>query len=124
MTTYSRLLTPVGELVLTASEAALTGVYFPTSRRGGPPTHHAEWIESNGEGPSGEILARTHDNNGFLVFYALFVAAVAVHAPIGLRNVIREWTPWRGRSLDLALAGFAVVLLTLGARAVIAVYVA
>jgi fumarate reductase subunit C len=73
---------------------------------------------------AGEILARTHDNNVFLVFYALFVAAVAVHAPIGLRNVIREWTPWRGRSLDVALAGFAVLLLVLGARAVVAVYVA
>ena len=59
MTTYSRLLTPVGELVLTASDAALTGVYFPTSRRGGPPTHHAEWVESKGEGPVGEILTRT-----------------------------------------------------------------
>ena len=50
MTTYSRLLTPVGELILTASDAALTGVYFPTSRRGSPPTHHAQWIESKGEG--------------------------------------------------------------------------
>ena len=73
---------------------------------------------------AGEILARTHGNNAFLVFYALFVIAVAVHAPIGLRNVVREWTPWRGRSLDVALAGFAVLLFVLGARAVIAVYVA
>src|SRR5437879_9490965 len=46
---------------------------------------------------AGEILARTHGNRAFLVFYALFVIAVAVHAPIGLRNVIRGWTPWRGR---------------------------
>jgi len=59
MTTYSRLLTPVGELVLTASEAALTHVYFPTSRRGSAPTHHAEWVESDGKGPAGEILTRT-----------------------------------------------------------------
>jgi fumarate reductase subunit C len=73
---------------------------------------------------AGEILARTHGNRAFLAFYALFVIAVAVHAPIGLRNVVREWTPWRGRSLDVALAGFAVLLLVLGARAVIAVYVA
>lgn len=59
MTTYSRLLTPVGELVLTASDAALTGIYFPTSRRGSAPTHHAEWIEVGGKGPAGEILTRT-----------------------------------------------------------------
>jgi len=42
----------------------------------------------------------------------------------GLRNVIREWTRWRGGSLDLALAVFAVMLLVLGMRAVLAVYVA
>jgi fumarate reductase subunit C len=45
-----------------------------------------------------------------------------VHAPIGLRNVLREWTPWRGRSLDVALALFAVLLLVMGFRAAVAVY--
>lgn len=69
-----------------------------------------------------EILARTHGNAGFAAFYALFVIAVAIHAPIGLRNVLREWTPWRGRSLDSALALFALALLGLGLRAVFAVY--
>ena len=71
---------------------------------------------------AGEILARTHGNIGFAAFYGLFVVAVAIHAPIGLRNVLREWTPWRGRSLDIALALFAFVLLGLGLRAVFAVY--
>ena len=73
---------------------------------------------------AGEILARTHHNLGFGLFYGLFVVAVALHAPIGLRNVIREWTPWHGRTLDAALALFAVALLVLGLRAVVAVYVA
>jgi fumarate reductase subunit C len=73
---------------------------------------------------AGEILGRTHGNMAFFAFYAVFVAAVAFHAPIGLRNVIREWTPWRGSSLDAALAGFAVLLLVLGFRAVFAVYAA
>jgi fumarate reductase subunit C len=73
---------------------------------------------------AGEILARTHGNLAFVAFYSLFVVAVAFHAPIGLRNVIREWTPWRGGSLDLALAIFAVMLLVLGMRAVLAVYAA
>jgi succinate dehydrogenase subunit C len=71
---------------------------------------------------AGDILARTHGNLAFLAFYSVFVAAVAAHAPIGLRNVIREWTPWRGRSLDVALCAFAVMLLVLGLRAVTAVY--
>ena len=73
---------------------------------------------------AGEILARTHHNVGFGLFYAIFVVAVATHAPIGLRNVIREWTPWRGRTLDAALSIFALALLALGLRAVIAVYTA
>ena len=69
-----------------------------------------------------DILARTHGNVTFALFYGLFVIAVAIHAPIGLRNVLREWTAWRGRSLDLALALFSIVLLVLGLRAVFAVY--
>jgi fumarate reductase subunit C len=73
---------------------------------------------------AGEVLGRTHDNLGFFAFYAVFVAAVAVHAPIGLRNVVREWTPWRGPTLDAALAAFALALLVLGLRAVFAVYAA
>lgn len=71
---------------------------------------------------AGEILARTHGNVAFLLFYGLFVIAVAVHAPIGLRNVLREWTSWRGPSLDIALALFALLLLVLGFRAVFAVF--
>ena len=71
-----------------------------------------------------DVLARTHGNKAFLVVYLVFVVAVAIHAPIGLRNVLREWTPWRGRSLDVALAAFAFLLLALGLRAAIAVFVA
>ncbi len=71
-----------------------------------------------------EVLARTRGNAAFFAFYALFVVAVAVHAPVGLRNIAREWTPWRGRSLDVALALFAAVLLALGLRAAYAVYAA
>ena len=71
-----------------------------------------------------DVLARTHGNKAFLILYLVFVVAVAVHAPIGLRNVLREWTAWRGRSLDVALATFALLLLALGLRAAVAVFVA
>jgi fumarate reductase subunit C len=71
---------------------------------------------------AGEILARTHGNVAFMLFYSVFVIAVAIHAPIGLRSIIREWTPWRGRSLDIALVLLALALLALGFRAVYAVY--
>jgi fumarate reductase subunit C len=71
---------------------------------------------------AGEVLARTRENHWFFAFYVLFVLAVAVHAPIGLRNVMREWTQFAGRPLDVALAMFAFVLLALGFRAAVAVY--
>ena len=71
-----------------------------------------------------DILGRTHGNLWFLLFYGVFVIAVAIHAPIGLRNILREWTRWRGRSLDLALALFTMLLLVLGFRAVFAVFTA
>ena len=72
---------------------------------------------------AGEVLGRTRDNGWFLAFYLVFVLAVAIHAPIGLRNILREWTSWRGRSLDIVLAILALGLLFLGVRAAIAVYV-
>ncbi len=68
-----------------------------------------------------EILSRTQGSLLWGLFYGLFVLAVALHAPIGLRNVLGEWTVWRGRSLDWAMVAFACLLLGLGLRAVAAV---
>lgn len=68
-----------------------------------------------------EILARTQGSLGWRLFYGLFVVAAAIHAPIGLRNVAREWLGLRGLAIDLALAAFGVLLLVLGFRAVSAV---
>ena len=73
---------------------------------------------------AGDILARTKGNVWFLAFYLVFVFAAAVHAPIGLRAVLREWTAWRGRSLDGALLAFSALLIVLGTRAALAVYLA
>jgi fumarate reductase subunit C len=70
-----------------------------------------------------DILGRTRGNIAFLIFYGLFVIAVAIHAPIGLRNIFREWTRWRGATLDATLALFALALLGLGMRAVVAVFI-
>lgn len=68
-----------------------------------------------------EILARTQGSLAWGAFYGLFVIAVAVHAPIGLRAVLREWAGWRGRVVDLLMVAFALVLLGFGLRAVMAV---
>ncbi len=69
-----------------------------------------------------EILGRTRGNHAFLVFYATFVLAAAVHAPIGLRAVAIEWLGWRGISRDIALSLFAMFLAWMGLRAVLAVF--
>lgn len=73
---------------------------------------------------AGEILGRTRGNALFFAFYSLFVVAAAIHAPIGLRNIFREWANWRGRSLDVAMILFSLLLLALGFRAAFAVYAA
>jgi len=69
-----------------------------------------------------EILARTRGNNAWLAFYALFVVAVSIHAPIGLRAVLGEWLGWRARSRDFALVLFAAALAWLGLHAVLGVF--
>lgn len=69
-----------------------------------------------------EIHARVHGNHAWLAFYSLFVLAAAVHVPIGLRTIALEWLGWRGRSRDVALVGFAVLLAWMGLRAALAVF--
>ena len=67
------------------------------------------------------ILGRTQGNWGFAAFYAVFVVACAVHVPVGLANIAREW--WgmtQGAALWLSRA-FALLLLVMGLRAVWAV---
>ena len=70
-----------------------------------------------------EILGRTRGSLAWAGFYAVFVTAVAVHAPIGLRNVLSEILNWRGSSLDITLIAVALTLAMWGFRAVYAVFV-
>jgi fumarate reductase subunit C len=69
-----------------------------------------------------EILSRTRGNGIWLAFYLLFVAAVAIHAPIGLRNIFAEWLGWRGRSIEIAAALFAAFVAAAGLRTVLGLY--
>ena len=69
-----------------------------------------------------EILDRVAGNAGWLVFYLLFVLAAAVHAPIGVRSVLRETTSLSTPALDaIALVASLLILLS-GAQAVFALY--
>ncbi len=67
------------------------------------------------------ILARTGSTPLWPVFYTLFVLAVAVHVPIGLRNVLREWTSLGRAGVNAIAIGFGAISLLLGLRAVWAV---
>jgi fumarate reductase subunit C len=69
-----------------------------------------------------EILGRTRGSAAWFGFYLLFVAAVAVHAPIGLRNILSETFDWRGRSLNVAVLITGILLALCGARAAWAIF--
>jgi fumarate reductase subunit C len=69
-----------------------------------------------------EMLGRTRGSVTWAAFYALFVAAAAVHAPIGLRNVLSESFGWRGRGLEITVLAVALALALWGFRAVYAVF--
>ncbi len=69
-----------------------------------------------------EILSRTAGNVWWAGYYSLFVLAVVVHVPIGLRNILREWTQLGWPFINATALAFAVALLVMGLRAVAAVF--
>jgi fumarate reductase subunit C len=84
--------------------------------------HLATLIVAVHEGLSASaILARTKGSSAWVVFYALFVVGVAIHAPLGLRTIAAEWLSWKGRGADAACTAVGILLLVLGLRAVAAV---
>jgi fumarate reductase subunit C len=68
-----------------------------------------------------DILSRTHNSIVWASYYGLFVAAVSIHASIGVRNVLTEWSPLHDRRAGLFAIVFGLLLAALGARAVYAV---
>jgi methylated-DNA-[protein]-cysteine S-methyltransferase len=54
-TTFVLFPSPLGELVLTASDTSLTGVHFPTLQA------PVGWLEDDGRGPAGELLRRVRE---------------------------------------------------------------
>lgn len=68
-----------------------------------------------------EILGRTRGNWPFAAFYAVFVVASAVHVPVGIANIAREWAGLGERASVWLGRAFALLLLVMGLRAVYAV---
>ena len=68
-----------------------------------------------------EILARTRGSLFWGGTYGLFVLAAAVHAAIGLRNIMQQWWSIRGGLLNALSWIFGLGLWLMGWRAVLAV---
>ena len=69
-----------------------------------------------------EILGRTRGNYALFAFYATFVGAVAIHAPIGARTILAETLGLRGVLVDVVVLVLGLVLALWGWRAVLAVF--
>jgi fumarate reductase subunit C len=67
-----------------------------------------------------DILGRTRGSLMWASFYGAFVAAAALHAAIGVRNVLVEWSPLGEGRAGLFSTLFGVLLLVFGLRAVAA----
>lgn len=67
-----------------------------------------------------DILSRTHGSIAWAAYYSVFVAAAAIHASIGLRNIMAEWLPVTERRAVRSAIGFGILLAALGFRAVAA----
>lgn len=68
-----------------------------------------------------EILGRTQGSMMWFLFYGSFVVAVSVHAAIGIRTIMSEWTGLNMRAINLVSWVILAGLLGLGGRAVMAV---
>jgi fumarate reductase subunit C len=71
-----------------------------------------------------DILGRTQGSIAGALFYGAFVAAASVHAAIGVRTVLLEWTTLERRAAAATAIFLFTLLVVLGLRAVAAVVVA
>jgi len=69
------------------------------------------------------LLARTRGNLAFGVFYVVFVAACAVHVPLGLACVAEEWLGWAPRVASAVARALMGILAALGLIAVYAMVI-
>jgi len=71
-----------------------------------------------------EIISRISGNLAWLAFYAVFIVAVALHAPIGIRVILNEMTNLSRKQTHLIMAALCLIILVMGFRAIIGLYTA
>ncbi|MCK5778569.1 MAG: succinate dehydrogenase [Rhodospirillales bacterium] len=69
-----------------------------------------------------EIITRVSGNVLWFVFYAVFIVAVAIHAPIGVRTILNEMTNLSPKMTHIVMAVLCLVILVMGFRAIIGLY--
>ncbi|NQU60911.1 MAG: succinate dehydrogenase [Rhodospirillales bacterium] len=69
-----------------------------------------------------EIVSRAGGSLGWAAFYGVFVIAAALHAPIGLRAILREMTPLSPGAANGIMVAFGMVIFGFGFRVVFAFY--
>jgi fumarate reductase subunit C len=67
-----------------------------------------------------DILSRTHGSALWAAYYGLFVVAVSIHASIGVRNILTEWSPLNNRGAGWCAVLLGIALALLGSHAVVA----
>lgn len=69
-----------------------------------------------------EILGRVSGNYAWFAFYSVFVLAVALHAPIGLRTILKESTSLGHRATHMIMGAACLIILIMGFRAILALF--
>lgn len=69
-----------------------------------------------------EIIDRVSGNYVWLAFYSVFVIAVALHAPIGIRTILKESTGLSPKLIHFIMGLFSLVILAMGFRAVVGLF--
>jgi len=69
-----------------------------------------------------EIAGRVSGNPMWLVFYGTFLAAVSVHAPIGMRTVLLETTSLSTKRVGLLTMLLGLFVFVLGVRTILGLY--
>jgi fumarate reductase subunit C len=67
-----------------------------------------------------DILSRTHGSALWAAYYGLFVVAVSIHASIGVRNILTEWSSLNNRGAGWCAVLLGIALALLGSHAVVA----
>ena len=63
---------------------------------------------------SADIINRIGANYGWFIFYLIFVLSASIHAPIGIRSILKESTNASNVTITLITIIFAILLVSLG----------